>query len=377
MSIEEYFDANGFSSRKESGKSWTALGEMFNITDEAARSRMRRHWAAKAARQEHLVLRSEWQAQGKGGEVITLRSYRNQPELTQLTREDIEEVILKHMVLRDEVELVPRDNAMVAELEVHAIGDVHIGMCSEDNQFHLHWNLEELYKRADKVVDSIRDQDAVQCLVFGGDICDGQHSRTTRGLKGSSGHQLPQSLGDKEQIDESCRFITYLLDKFSARCRQVRCLFVCNSNHGGILDYAVGRIMEAVCPHRYPGRVHWQNQLAFMECREFGNHLLAVTHGYDEQYLMRSWPRFLGKEHERFVEKVMRMHPGNGKNRLLLRFDLHQYTDVRYDYFRDIVCPAFSNPSSWVSLNFGSDYKGGYVKLHLGESNITKELIEF
>lgn len=380
MTIQNYFDNNKFNSINDTGKTWEQIGAEFGMSGEAARKKMRRHWKSGHQNETTLKVKSQWQVLGKGGEIITLQSFKPAENGESLKAEDIDEVCQKYAQKSAKRLIRQNSGESHSGTQIIALGDVHIGMANEDNIFNLKWNKEELFKRADILIGQVDPGASDIWLIFGGDICDGQQGKTTRGLKGLSSHTLPQNLSDKGQIDLACEFITYILDGVvDATNADVGCTFISNSNHGGILDYAVGKVMEAACASRYDGQVNWELQTEFMfnyYCRPFG---ILVTHGYDEEHMNKGWSRFLSKDNEQLIERFINTNrlTTEVKSNILLRFDQHQSTDIRYNGFRDIVCPAFSNPSSWVSLNFGSDYKGGFMKIAVKETSISTELIEF
>lgn len=381
--IIQFFDKNNFKTIQDTGKTWNEIGAEFGMSGEAARKTMKRYWQTPTQTnnvklKENLQVKSRWEVLGKGGEIVTLTSFKASSNTEGLTAKDVDEVLQKYTKSSsNRIKRVYENKPVANTCQILALGDVHVGMACEDNIFNLKWNKEELFNRAETLIKSVNKEAEYIWLVFGGDICDGQLGKTTRGLKGTSHHSLPQNMDDKKQIDTSCEFITYILDGITASTSSIiNCTFITNSNHGGILDYSVGRIMEMACEARYPGRVYWENQNTFLNSYKFKHYNFLLTHGYDDQHMNKGWSRFLSKDNEQFIERyllsIKNQHPA-----ILLRFDQHQATDIRYVGFRDIVCPAFSNPSSWVSMNFGNDYKGGFMSFEIDDNSIKTELIEF
>lgn len=382
MTIIEYFESNGFKTIKDTGKTWDEIGEQFGMSADAARKKLSRHWSPLNIKSEEapLELKSQWEMMGKDGEIVTLRSFKVPQGKDILTVNDIDRICEKYAVQASKGPVSKSRSSMDTKHQIVALGDIHVGMACDDNVFNLKWNTEELFNRAKILVDSVDSGAQAITIVFGGDVADGQAGKTTRGLKGSSHHTLPQNLNDRQQIDTGCKFLTALLDGIVGKTEAlIDCIFVTNSNHGGILDYSIGKIMEAICGSRYSGQVNWTNQLQFLGIVDTAHHRFVITHGYDDTHMNRGWSRFLSKDNEQLVERYLTNQKDckDFKSNILLRFDQHQATDIRYNGFRDIVCPAFSNPSSWVSLNFGSDYKGGFTILNVNNDRIVTELVEF
>lgn len=293
------------------------------------------------------------------------------PKQKRLSRKDIEEVI-------QETAITPikgkewKEKKKTGYSQVLSLGDVHIGMATDDSIFELQWNKKQLFKRADKFLGYVDPNAKELILIFGGDIADGLKGMTNRG-----GHNLPQNLNDKEQLRVSKDFILYLLDNInSITDAKVKVYFIANSNHPGIIDLATGEIVKAIAPDRYGGQVDFHIEESFFGNFKVNGKHFIYTHGYDEQYMKRGMPRFLRPKDVELVEKYM--DHKNIKRAFLFRFDQHQSSQIVYNKFIDIMTPAFSNPSSWVSLNFSANYKGGFVNAEISENGEMKyKLVEF
>lgn len=288
-----------------------------------------------------------------------------------LTKEDIAQVLKDASTRPAKVKDWSR-KPTTGKIQVLKVSDAHVGMAAEDNIFDLGWNTGLLFERSDVLLTKV-DPDASEIvLIFGGDIADGQNGYTTRG-----GHKLPQNMKSREQLTWSKDWVLYLLDGITSQTSaKVRVIFVANSNHGGgVLYFATGSIVAAVAPYRYDGQVEFLIQEAFIESHEVGGFSILVTHGYDEQYMKRGWPRFLQKAQMDFIETFIRYR--GVKNPVLVRGDQHQYHSIPYPNFHDLMVPAFSNPSSWVSMNFAAIYKGGFVDCEIVDGEISFKLVSF
>ncbi len=256
--------------------------------------------------------------------------------------------------------------------QVASIGDIHIGMDSTDNVFGYEWKPEKALQRALKLGSKVDPQAAKIFLIIGGDLNDGQDGKTTR-----KGHNLPQNLGSREQIENSVRFCLNCLDSISsATDAPIEVIFLSDSNHGGgVMDYAVGLLLEYLCPHRYSGQIDFKLQESFIGTYKVGELDFIICHGYDEKHMPRGLPRFLSKDNVTFFERVA----DNRKleKPVLWRFDQHQYHVIEYPKFTDLMTKAFSTPSSWVSLNFAATDAGGFVLARVEGQRLSVESVDF
>lgn len=293
---------------------------------------------------------------------------RYENEKGELTRESILELIRgipkkKHKHKQD-------FKQTAGPVEIYGIGDAHIGMSAEDNIFGLSWNREELFGRIPKLLDNVGQDAGKIYLVLGGDISDGMNESTSRGK-----HRLPQNLDDKGQLRTAVEFSLKIVDGITSQVEcPVEVIFLCNSNHPGILDFAAGMVLQSVAESRWAGQVAVKLQEEFIASHEIAGRSFIMTHGYDSKHMKNGWPRFLAAQHEQFVERFIE-HTGAEKP-VLLRFDRHVYHDISLGKFRDILCPAWSNPSSWIQINFGANKKGGFIKITI-DDQLLVNLIEF
>ena len=265
-----------------------------------------------------------------------------------------------------------KNNPKKGHTQVVSIGDIHIGMDSTDNVFGHKWHPQKALDRSLLLGKHIDDEAEKIFLIIGGDLNDGQDGKTTR-----KGHQLPQNLDSRKQIETSVKFCLNCLDSIAAATDSpIEVAFISDSNHGGgVMDYAVGLVLQHICPHRYNGQVTFNLQEDFIATYKVGNLDFIISHGYDEKFMPRGLPRFLGKDHVTFFERVI-------ENRKLAkpvvwRYDQHQYHVVEYPKFTDLMTKAFSTPSSWVSLNFAADDPGGFVLARVDGNRLSVESVGF
>lgn len=257
-------------------------------------------------------------------------------------------------------------------IQVLSLGDVHIGMDSADNVFGHTWDKDKAIGRAASIGAYVDPSASKVVVIVGGDLNDGHDGKTTR-----KGHELPQNLNSKEQIRQSGAFCLSLLDSIAqATESEIEVVFIADSNHGGgVMDFAVGLMLQYCVPSRYSSQVTFHLQEKFIDVYKFGGTDFIVTHGYDEKHMPRGLPRFLSKDHITFFERVIEHYKLD--NPIVWRYDQHQHHVIEYPKFKDVMTKAFASPSSWVSLNFAANDNGGFIAASLQEGRLSVESIDF
>lgn len=256
--------------------------------------------------------------------------------------------------------------------QVLSLGDIHIGMDSKDNVFGHKWDKDRAIERASSIGAYVDKKAAKVVVIIGGDLNDGQDGKTTR-----KGHDLPQNLDSREQIRQSGIFCLSILDSVTqATNAEIEVVFLVNSNHGGgVMDFAVGLMLQHCVPFRYSNQVTFHLQEQFIGAYKFGGVDFLVTHGYDEKHMPRGLPRFLSKDNITFFERVIEHHKLSAP--YLWRYDQHQHHVIEYPKFKDIMTKAFSTPSSWVSLNFSANDLGGFINATITDTGISIQSVNF
>lgn len=354
-SVVEFFKTNNYNSIHDTGLSWNEVGEKFNISGEAARSQWRNH------KPDNMLLKSRWQVQTKKG-VEWLESYKAGSEYLNVT--DIQSIINNAFSIP--VKFVSKNiqNCKLTETQIINIADVHLGMDIKGDLFGLEWNKQEYYKRLDVVLQNVNPNANIIINQLG-DFTDGLNGETTRG-----GHKLPQNMNSKETIQLGVESILYILDNID---NPVTINWLTNSNHPGVIDYAIGYTLQHICLYRY-------NFVTFNLIEDFfypiyvNGHAFLLVHGKDDKHMNRGLNRFLNDKEQNMIRNVIENK--QLRNVTVLRSDLHQFSDVDYNNFRDIMTPSFANPSAWVQYNFGSSYKGGFTTIEVNQE-LTTKLIKF
>lgn len=222
-----------------------------------------------------------------------------------------------------------------------ALGDVHIGMRG--------WDVDQIWSRLNKIlecVNSIKPENVV--VVFGGDIIDGQDRMTTRRR-----HELDQDLDNREQLQLALKFSVELVGGLMKIC-PTNVVYVANSNHGGLIEYAVGVALSRA----YSGVTIQED---YVGKYVFNGRNVLITHGYDEKYRRAPLPRFLTPRDLMYLSGYV-----NCLDYAIIRFDLHEYHEVQFGKITDILVPAFAPPSKYIKTNFSIESMQGFVVIDPG-----------
>lgn len=354
---------------KEKGKgglTWIEIIEKFNVSLEVARS----VWHVV----NHMKLKS--QTIGKDGEILFEKYVRTPEEQetpagsynvkkyttyngkpTWVTHEKIVgisnktefiEIINSLDFKKEKFKYKPKQHS---DDIIFTFTDVHLGMSSEGNLFDLDWCIEKYYKQLDVMISHIpKNKNVIFAML--GDFTDGMKSRTNRG-----GHLLKQNMSDKEMFKNGIESMIYLLDAAAKISGNVKMLWIANSNHPGVTDYAIGLAIKNQAADRYENVEVDVLEDSFTHINLFEKDFI-LTHGYDEEYMKRGLPRFFSHNE---INKIRNVRDAwKLEQPIMLRGDLHQNHQIDYFHFTDSMTKAFSPPSGWISTNFFSADPGGF-----------------
>jgi len=179
---------------------------------------------------------------------------------------------------------------------------------------------------------------------------------------------------DKEQFEFGITILLLLGNEILKATKGFLVInYIANSNHPGVMEYVVASAYKKIVD---------ENQIEVNILEDFLNPMningrdFILSHGYDSTYMKRGWPRFLNADIKNrllnFIKNQELTDP------ILIRGDQHQYHDIKYQGFRDMMVPAFSNPSGWATTNFLTDYKGGFTIMDIkDDGSVTNTLYNF
>lgn len=186
-----------------------------------------------------------------------------------------------------------------------------------------------------------------------GDEIDHWNNKTTRG-----GHDLVTNMSNEEAHDVWVRtkmdfFDAMIEEDFAASYDFFGCA---NSNHSGKgVAYTAFRHLETYLSLKYPF-VNFHIERGFMGLWSYGIHNLLLTHGKDEEFMMRAFPLHLDEKTGNHLRDFMD-HQGL-KNVRVVKGDLHQtaYDSVPNIQYRNV--PSLCGVSDYSQLNFGKGMAG-------------------
>lgn len=388
--LKQYLSSPAFQGIQESDYTWNELGSLYGLSGEVARAIWRRVKKEKPDTSKNKTLVEFCKENGldintvKEARFITHLGKDKETFNVTLNPHDIRKTILLeiHESIRETFKdftpqitynpFIPKETKTV---EILSISDLHIGMDIPTSPYGYKWNKEELFNRLTTMVAVFENkisktQPDKLVLNILGDITDGQDGMTTRGLKGVSKHKLPQNMTNNEMFNTTLSFFRELLILLTKHQLPVTINYVSNSNHGGLLDYTVGRTLEELCKLQYPKLVFNLNT-DFISKTESDSVDILTTHGYDEEtqskfnrmplHLNQTWLLKLNNYKTRLKCK--------NDTCLLFRGDLHRANMCSYQNFEDIMIPAFCPPSTYIQSNFDYDLsKSGFTMVTLEDN---------
>lgn len=240
--------------------------------------------------------------------------------------------------------------------------DVHVGMSTDGGRnvvplYDNTWNAEELHRRGSKIVSHVLKYKKSDLLIIDdlGDFCDGLEGKTTR-----KGHDLPQNMNDKEAFENGVKFKIDMLDKLSQKYHQITVNCVCESNHGGIMEYFVNSLVAKMAEIKYDN-VQVNVLERFISHYSIGQHTFILSHGKDSESLKFGFKPVMDHKCEAKIDHYCTEYNlYNGNYIEFSKGDSHQYiTDFtssnKFDY---CSYPATSPASNWVATNFKNTISG-------------------
>lgn len=189
-----------------------------------------------------------------------------------------------------------------------------------------------------------------------GDKMDGLNGQTTRG-----GHKLPQNMSNKQAFEAA---ISNEIDFFDTLFNMDLAINYhvyqnANSNHGGDYDYMVNRAIEIYINAKYPD-VDTRIMQKFIEHIEYGNHVILLTHGKDDEDMKHGLPLHLNDKVENYFRKYLMHHGINISDSTIsiIKGDLHMAASQHAYGFRYRNVLSLFGGSKWIGTNFGPNKAG-------------------
>jgi len=261
------------------------------------------------------------------------------------------------------------------------LSDEHVGAINKKDDVHGNTYSADIYlgrleQLQEKVLNMGMTYETMYVVNLGDEADSQLDGMTTR-----KGHALPSENG-KDSFDTYVKgrrmlFETLFSSGVAANYQVINCN---NSNHSGnhlsyIWNAAVGLWLET----RFP-EVQLINITKFIGYIEYGNHVIAFSHGKDDVDMTRNWPLVLNDKIDNWLSQWFdKLGFSSSRQWLHMRKgDLHQLA-ISIGKFGDYISmPSLYGSSSWIGINFGQSRPGAYIEVYDKDSpDIVSKMIWF
>ena len=245
--------------------------------------------------------------------------------------------------------------------------DKHIGALTKENSIYTNkYDREEMRKRIviqtlNTIYENVNLHGEFESLFIMdlGDALDGFNQKTTRGLRRTSSHTLPQQLNNKEQHDYYVELHKELFDTIIANSFAKNIYFVAtsNSNHGGDFEYRAMRNLETYLNVKYPDIKTYVSYKAYNHF-VYGKHCIIFGHDKDDEDMKNNLPLILNDKVSNVISDYIRVNKLEDYNITFVSGDLHQSAETYSKNFRYKKVLSQYGSSKWMHTNFGSGTPG-------------------
>lgn len=239
--------------------------------------------------------------------------------------------------------------------------DKHIGAMTARNSIYSNdYDRDEVFSRHEKLVKNILDEHDTfgqfKKLVFYdlGDALDGANGQTTRG-----GHQLPQNMDSREQIDTFIEVTIKTMETLINADISEEIWFIATSqdNHSGAVGHGAVRAIQMYLQAKYP-QIKTLVTAKILEHITFGDHTYIFGHGKDDSDMKFGMPVVLNDKTEGFINDYIDRKRIRSKYIHVVTGDLHQSAETFGKRFRYKKVMSMYGSSKWIHTNFGSGEAG-------------------
>ena len=251
--------------------------------------------------------------------------------------------------------------------------DKHIGAMTARNSIYSNdYDRDEIFIRHEKLVDNILDEHDTfgqfKKLVFYdlGDALDGNNGQTTRG-----GHNLPQNMDSREQIDTFIEVTIKTMETLinADIAEEIWFIATTNCNHSGSFGHGAVRAIQMYLQAKYP-QIKTLVTAKMLEHITFGEHTYIFGHGKDDSDMKFGMPVVLNDKTEGFINDYIDRKKIRSKYIHVVTGDLHQSAETFAKRFRYKKVMSMYGSSKWIHTNFGSGEAG--VDYEVSELNSPK-----
>lgn len=248
------------------------------------------------------------------------------------------------------------------------MSDMHIGAKVEsDSIFKNEYNIEEVYKRIDIIVDELKKLGGIQKLVIAnlGDSIDGFDETTSR-----RSHTMPQNMGNMEQASKFVDSMMYLFQRLNEEQVAVRYSYVAVKcgNHPGTVEWVLNQLIASKLRETYGDIETKVGETMFVDYNIHDN-LFLMCHGRDEKHMKSHYPLNLDNKTENLLTDYLyhnyKLSPTTKIH--IVSGDLHNESMNRGKFFKYWKVGSFFGSSDYCMVNYGNTLP--HVNYHIINNN--------
>lgn len=142
-------------------------------------------------------------------------------------------------------------------------------------------------------------------------------------------------------------------------------------NSGKGFSHMANKALEFWLEAKYPF-VNVSQQDRFIDVITFGNHIIGLTHGKDEQFMKSPLPLNLDYKTDLWLMEYYKRYVHDGAFVSTIKGDIHKFNMNQGKSGRYVNVPAISTGSAWVEHNFGDSEAGVVMEIYTANNkNVT------
>lgn len=247
------------------------------------------------------------------------------------------------------------------------LADMHIGAKVEYGSLYQNkYDLNEVYNRLDIIIKYLAKLGRFYKIVVvnGGDALDGMDNQTAR-----RDHYMPQSMGNKEQINNFMYAISYLFKRLTELdlAENYSFLSVVNGNHDGDTGWITYKYVATVLKIQYPN-IETNVSDSFFLRYDVDDFSYILAHGKDSKYMKKGMPMVMDSKTEVFLTQYINSQQNLRKYINVVSGDLHNESMTRGKLFKYWKVGSFFGSSDYCMYNFGDTIP--HVNYHIIDGDI-------
>lgn len=303
-----------------------------------------------------MKIKSKWQ--GANGQWLYSYKADESVEAVEYNEEAIKEYIAKNVTVSPISAALATNDLM---LNIYTT-DKHIGADTARNSIYSNdYGREEIFDRHEKLVaEMLKQKNSFgtfkKCVFYDlGDALDGNNGQTTRG-----GHNLPQNMDGREQIDTFIEVTIATIEQLIMGDIAEEIWFVAtsNDNHSGATSHGALRSVQMYLQAKYPEIIKTLVTAKFVDHITFGEHAFIFTHGKDDINMKSGMALTINDKLEGFINDYIDRKRIRSKYIHVIKGDLHQDAVTFAKRFRLVSNMSMYGSSNWIHTNFGSGTSG-------------------